>query len=503
MISVKKYPFVKCLNPQPVVNKYTGEAIVVPCGNCEACMLQKSAMSTLKCRLEAQVHKYCYFVTLTYDDYNVPLCDFIQSDEILFETNKWKYIIVDTSNNPMYNGLILGEMDSSELDVDSVRRKSNHGGKIAYLRQHDIQLFLKRLRKYIYEDSKEKIRFYCVGELGPKHYRPHWHLLLYFDREQTAQNIRQNILKSWKYGFIDVGKASGKGISYVAGYVNSRCAVPVLFRNAATQPKCTHSIQLGETIFKDSIEKVHQQTAIDFVRRCMPVGNRSAEFSLWRSLQNYYYPKCKGYAFKSSSELYNTYTIISKARSITGLSRPYQIAKTITQMIRNRSKYGLSTIISEAYNYLIDWFIYETEHVELPFTSDCYKYDYWPKLQQKIYRVLFTSAHFVDVVCNGDSNLFRTKIRDISQFYIDLECVYFYNMLEQEDIIMKSGNDSEIKYLYTNILTEKDLSDLMDTKVSRTFKEVTIKNYENSMKHKRMNDEFDLFDPANLAYNSL
>lgn len=502
MISVKKYPFVRCLNPQPVVNKYTGQAIVVPCGNCEACMLQKSAMSTLKCRLEAQVHEYCYFVTLTYDDHNVPLCDFVQSDEILFETNKWKYIIVDSSNNPMYAGQILGEMDATEIDVDSVRRKSNHGGMIAYLRQHDIQLFLKRLRKYIYEDSKEKIRYYCVGELGPKHYRPHWHILLYFDGEQTATNLRQNILKSWRFGFVDVGKASGKGISYVAGYVNSSSAVPKIFRNSATQPKCTHSIKLGEAVFKDCIEKVHQYSAVDFVRRSMPIGDRNAEFSLWRSLQNYYYPKCSGYAIKHPSELYNTYTVITKARKITGLTRPFAIAKTLTQMIRNRSKCGLNTIISDAYNTLLDWFIYETDHVELPFTSDCYKYDYWPKLQQKIYRVLFTSAHFVDVVCHGDSNLFRSKIRVISQFYLDLECVYFYNMLEQEDIIMRSNSPEDVKYLYTNILGEADLMELLNTKVSKAFKEATICNFENSMKHKRMNDEFDLFDPANLSYNT-
>ena len=49
--SENTYPFVKCLNPSVIRNRWTHEKMIVSCGKCEACLQRKSAMNTIKCRL--------------------------------------------------------------------------------------------------------------------------------------------------------------------------------------------------------------------------------------------------------------------------------------------------------------------------------------------------------------------------------------------------------------------------------------------------------------------
>ena len=73
---------VKCLNPKKIVNPYTGQALTVPCRDCIACKAQKSSRYTLQCQLEAKCHKYCLFVTLTYDSHHIPMAYIDENNEI-------------------------------------------------------------------------------------------------------------------------------------------------------------------------------------------------------------------------------------------------------------------------------------------------------------------------------------------------------------------------------------------------------------------------------------
>ena len=64
--------FVKCFNPL-VLRDPRGYPYQVPCGKCIACQNNKRSSLSLKLRLEEYTSKYCYFLTLTYDDDNLPL----------------------------------------------------------------------------------------------------------------------------------------------------------------------------------------------------------------------------------------------------------------------------------------------------------------------------------------------------------------------------------------------------------------------------------------------
>lgn len=107
--------------------------VVIPCGKCIGCRLEYSRQWANRCMLELQYHASAYFVTLTYDDYSVPI-----------------------SYYPDPN--TAEAMPSMTLC------------------KRDLQLFLKRLR---FKFSDQSIRFFACGEYGPATWRPHYHIILF------------------------------------------------------------------------------------------------------------------------------------------------------------------------------------------------------------------------------------------------------------------------------------------------------------------------------------
>ena len=51
-----------CLNPTYIIGK-DGHSMPVPCGKCKYCQLQKSKNNKRLCDIEADHHKYTYFVS--------------------------------------------------------------------------------------------------------------------------------------------------------------------------------------------------------------------------------------------------------------------------------------------------------------------------------------------------------------------------------------------------------------------------------------------------------
>lgn len=62
-----------CLRPRIVKNKYTGETFTSGCGTCKACLMRLANRAAYQCALQENDYKYCMFVTLTYDNENIPL----------------------------------------------------------------------------------------------------------------------------------------------------------------------------------------------------------------------------------------------------------------------------------------------------------------------------------------------------------------------------------------------------------------------------------------------
>lgn len=78
--------------------------------------------------------------------------------------------------------------------------------------KRDCQLWLKRLREKIYP---RLLRYFLAAEYGEENGRPHYHAIVY-----GVGPVESELLSStWTQGFVHVGLAEPKSMSYVSGYV--------------------------------------------------------------------------------------------------------------------------------------------------------------------------------------------------------------------------------------------------------------------------------------------
>lgn len=185
-----KYPLV--FNPS---GKKVGPPIPLPCGKCIACHIKRSKEWALRCYHESTLYPKNCFITLTYSEENLP--------------------------------------------------------KDGNLVKEHFTLFMKRLRKEVYNATQQKIRFFHAGEYGSicgqcgKHEskceceqfkyalgRPHHHAIIFnydFPDKLLWKYKRRNplftseLLQSlWGYGFCITANVSYESAAYVARYVTKK-----------------------------------------------------------------------------------------------------------------------------------------------------------------------------------------------------------------------------------------------------------------------------------------
>lgn len=113
------------------------------------------------------------------------------------------------------------------------------GGILQY---HDIQTFLKRMRR----DRDEEVRYYIAGEHGDKYGRPHWHMILfgidYLEKARKQGSPGNATFKSshldelWGNGNTDIIPLSPASISYAAGYTSKKAGQAGIFRQSRKPP---------------------------------------------------------------------------------------------------------------------------------------------------------------------------------------------------------------------------------------------------------------------------
>lgn len=170
----------KCLAPMTVPNKRkTGDPFIkVPCGKCEACVMNRASQWYVRLLYQQRTSKDCVFVTLTYDDNNLPL------------------------------------------------RVTEDGVIVADVCRQDIRHYHARLRKALGERSKQ-VKYFLVSEYGPNPsngwlHRPHYHAI-YFN---VSSNEYELINHAWKNGFVTFGQVTEGRIRYISGYVTEKLFSP-------------------------------------------------------------------------------------------------------------------------------------------------------------------------------------------------------------------------------------------------------------------------------------
>lgn len=280
-----------------ITNRYTGARIAVDCGQCDYCIHKRAQKASMRVKTAGSAFKYSYFVTLTYDNEHIPLfnCKVLHSEyedvvgisgDIHFGDEYHKYIPVseyrcddDSMLRHIFFEQVQGTVpfdreikeyvpvkDNWFLSMAAIRSfiyktqsvdktdypASEQYGRdnlIPFLNYVDVQNYIKRLRKYLYKQlgSYETLHFYAVGEYGPVHFRPHYHILLFTNSEEVSKVLRHCHDKSWKFGRSDFQITRGGASSYVSSYVNSLSSAPLLYRSCrAFKPRSRASLGFFE-----------------------------------------------------------------------------------------------------------------------------------------------------------------------------------------------------------------------------------------------------------------
>lgn len=280
-----------------ITNRYTGARIAVDCGQCDYCIHKRAQKASMRVKTAGSAFKYSYFVTLTYDNEHIPLfnCKVLHSEyedvvgisgDTHFGDEYHKYIPVSEyrcDDNSMLRHIFFEQVqgtvpfdreikeyvpvkDNWFLSMDAIRsfigktqavdktdypvsEQYGRDNLIPFLNYVDVQNYIKRLRKYLYKQlgSYETLHFYAVGEYGPVHFRPHYHILLFTNSEEVSKVLRYCHDKSWKFGRSDFQIARGGASSYVSSYVNSLSSAPLLYRSCrAFKPRQRASLGFFE-----------------------------------------------------------------------------------------------------------------------------------------------------------------------------------------------------------------------------------------------------------------
>nr|DAO25801.1 MAG TPA: Replication associated protein [Microviridae sp.] len=287
-----------CQHRSFITNKYTGARIAVDCGQCDYCIHKKAKKASMRVKTAGSAFKHSYFVTLTYDNEHVPLfkCEVLDNayDDVLNESGDIhygyekhsfipvsEYSCADSSQlRHIFFTQVQGTVpfdralskyeevkDNWFLSMDAIRSfivktktdspygengelSDRYGDNlIPFLNYVDVQNYIKRLRKHLFQKlgSYETLHFYAVGEYGPVHFRPHYHLLLFTNSDEVSEVLRYCHDKSWKLGRSDFQRSAGGAGSYVASYVNSLCSAPSLYRSCRSfRPKSRASVGFFE-----------------------------------------------------------------------------------------------------------------------------------------------------------------------------------------------------------------------------------------------------------------
>lgn len=246
-----------CVSPRVVWQSC--ERYVVPCGKCDGCLLHKANNWSIRLKNEIDDSLITLWFTLTYNNYYLPV---LQYDPVNH------CYISDHVNNVRYDSKkVVRRLDDivipSLMPFKRFRPENYHrdGYYVAYSSKRDFQLFLKNLRKLVYEYFNEykKIRYFAVSEYGPTTLRPHIHTLLFFDQYDPAEMCKESaVFESWKMCdkalFDSHTRYANSGVSgYLTNYITSFSELPEFFKDRQIKPFRLSS--KGASIGSDSYDK--------------------------------------------------------------------------------------------------------------------------------------------------------------------------------------------------------------------------------------------------------
>lgn len=186
--------------------------VILACGQCVGCRLERSRQWAARCMHEAQLHKHNSFITLTYRPENLP------------EHGNLRHRDVQLFLKKLRNALCRrGDLLLSSPTITSPNNSLPTSG------QHRAP-DKARGALYVPPAQLPKIKYYMAGEYGEQFARPHYHICLfgidfadkiYLRRSPTGNKLWRSptLEKLWPHGYSSIGEVNFQTAAYVARYV--------------------------------------------------------------------------------------------------------------------------------------------------------------------------------------------------------------------------------------------------------------------------------------------
>ena len=359
-------------------------------------------------------------------------------------------------------------------------------GLLKYVNYRDYQLFAKRFRKYLFSKigSYEKISSYVVSEYSPKTFRPHFHILLFFDSDEVAKNIRQAVFQTWKLGRVDTQLARDSVGSYVSGYLNSLVSLPSLFTDVSfTKNKSRFSKLFGYESFRQTV-KVPEQAIERLSERIRFVRNgKPCEFTPPVSYISRLLPRFVPYGSNFSVE---TRTVLSAIRGVLRLFRRNEPFKKETPTNVSEFIHCYVVTLYEKYGYCYSS-LPECLRVYLAYTRSIKEIHYFTdRLKNKLCRPLYIYRLWCSLGLADD------YIISLSDEYLSRRrSMLLENQLSiQQEMFDREGYSDDLLSLFYINKPQKKVN-------NRYFQDWKDKNFYEvhyiRVKHKKLNDENNVF----------
>lgn len=187
--------------------RWSNAAQSYPCGKCPKCLKERAKQWAFRIHQEMKHSKSAYFITLTYNDDNLP-CSF--------------------------------------------------NGYPSLVKKH-AQAFTKALKK---RTGYGKLKYYICGEYGSLTARPHYHLILL---NSTTSEIQSQIEKCWPYGHFRIDPCNLATIHYVTGYLNKPLIIQQSELDDRQKEFSSMSKGLGANYLTPQMVNYHKKGQIGFI----------------------------------------------------------------------------------------------------------------------------------------------------------------------------------------------------------------------------------------------
>lgn len=231
-----------CLNKMNA-KSYKYQYELVACNHCYACTLNSSAEWATRIMFEAKKYECNFWLTLTYNDDNLPIAEKMNFGEETF---------------------------------------TNYGDEMwitGTLVPDHITTFLKSLRKNYERKGHKGIKFYLCGEYGEKTKRPHYHIVLmncpldisqfygsHIDTNFKAHWKSHELKRYWDKGIHDICELEWSDAAYTARYCAKKIFKTVSNRDYAANGKEPEFVRMsrgiGKDYFLENKEKIIKQDGV-------------------------------------------------------------------------------------------------------------------------------------------------------------------------------------------------------------------------------------------------